>query len=408
LSKKTSQLSNIPSEVLCPVCGSNKSKVFFERFNAPAVSNLLLTSQDAARNCAKGDIKLAFCPVCSYIWNTAFDPNLVDYEQPYEDALDYSPRFQAYMRPLVRKLIERYRLHEKDILSVGCGSGIFLSLLCELGNNRGIGFEPSFIEQGEHGKRSVQVRFIRDFYSQRYSNYHSDLVVCRQTLEHIYNPKDFLSMIRRSIGNRMNTGLFFEVPNALNIFHKLFVWDIIYEHYSYFTPISLSRIFSLSGFRVCDVEECFENQFLCLHALPSKCPAPGFDRQQRSQVNRIKRSLILFVANYKRVVKFWKRKLKHMQGEGQRVVIWGAGSKGVSFLNTFKNYHIEYAVDINPRKQGKYVAGTGQKIVSPDFLREYQPDVIIIMNPIYKKEILRFMKRLGLSAHSVHSLHSLI
>jgi hypothetical protein len=44
-------------------------------------------------------------------------------------------------------------------------------------------------------------------------------------------------------------------------------------------------------------------------------------------------------------------------------------------------------VDINPRKVGKYVPGTGHPIVSPGCLRRYQPGLILIMNEIYRGEI---------------------
>ena len=88
-----------------------------------------------------------------------------------------------------------------------------------------------------------------------------------------------------------------------------------------------------------------------------------------------------------------------MAQAGQRVVVWGGGAKGVTFLNTLKTQdQIEYVVDINPRKQGRYVPGTGQQIVPPEFLRDYQPDVVIVMNPIYKSEIEQIIKGLGLTA----------
>ena len=63
---------------------------------------------------------------------------------------------------------------------------------------------------------------------------------------------------------------------------------------------------------------------------------------------------------------------------------------------------IEYIVDVNPRKQGKYIGGTGQQIVLPEFLRDYQPDVVIVMNPIYKKEIQRTVKELGLTTEFMY------
>ena len=383
-------------ETSCPVCGSKQLKVFFEMSNVPVLSNVLWTSKDTAKKCAKGDIKLAFCPVCSYIMNTAYDPSRLEYTQAYENPLDFSPRFQTYARSLAKRLVERYELYNKKIISIGCGKGNFLLLLCKLGNNRGVGFDPAFVEQEEHRKAKNRVKFIQDYYSERYANYHSDLIICRQTLEHVQNPKDFLTMLRRMIGNRLNTRVFFEVPNALQIFHKLHVWDIIYEHCSYFTPTSLARTFSSSGFRVCELTEDFEGQFLCVHASANNQDVPDFDSMQPSQANRIASYIASFVANYKSKVKSWKRKLEQMEGSEQRVVVWGAGSKGVTFLNTFKNSPIEYAVDINPNKQGTYVAGTGQQVVSPDFLREYQPDVIIVMNPIYGREIRQLTKKLGL------------
>jgi hypothetical protein len=80
-------------------------------------------------------------------------------------------------------------------------------------------------------------------------------------------------------------------------------------------------------------------------------------------------------------------------------VVWGGGSKGVMFLNTLRPERgVEYMVDINPRKRGMYVAGTGQQIVSPEFLRAYRPDTVIIMNAIYGEEIRGQLDRLEVKA----------
>ena len=58
---------------------------------------------------------------------------------------------------------------------------------------------------------------------------------------------------------------------------------------------------------------------------------------------------------------------------------------------------IKYAVDIDPYKNGMYMAGTGQQIVSPEFLKEYKPDVVIVMNPIYFNEIRQYLGRMEVS-----------
>ena len=63
-----------------------------------------------------------------------------------------------------------------------------------------------------------------------------------------------------------------------------------------------------------------------------------------------------------------------MRRSGIKPVVWGAGSKGVTFLNVLKSDGaIDYLVDINPYKQGLYVPGTGQQVVSPDMLAEIWP-----------------------------------
>jgi len=195
--------------------------------------------------------------------------------------------------------------------------------------------------------------------------------------------------------------VFFEVPNGLHTFQRLFVWDIIYEHCSYFTPISLSRTFSSCGFRVREVTEEYEGQYLCIDALPSKQNAPESEHKQHSEVDRIARDIGSFAFTHRKRVEKCRQEIEQIEGKGRRAVIWGAGSKGVTLLNTLKNTRIEYAVDINPRKQGMYIPGTGQKIVPPEFLRDYQPDVIIVMNPIYKSEIRELTKRLGITTNFI-------
>ncbi len=70
----------------------------------------------------------------------------------------------------------------------------------------------------------------------------------------------------------------------------------------------------------------------------------------------------------------------------------------MSFLTTLDvGDQIQYVVDINPYRQGYYMSGTGQKIVGPEFLREYRPDTVIIVNPIYRDEISKNLLALGLA-----------
>ena len=89
--------------------------------------------------------------------------------------------------------------------------------------------------------------------------------------------------------------------------------------------------------------------------------------------------------------------MREAQKKNQRIVVWGAGSKGATFLNlTDIDKAIEFVVDINPRKQGHFIAGTAQTIVAPDYLVKYKPDTVVIMNPNYLSEIEGMVHELGI------------
>ena len=80
----------------------------------------------------------------------------------------------------------------------------------------------------------------------------------------------------------------------------------------------------------------------------------------------------------------------------------GLGAKGTMFLNVVPTgAEIDVVVDLNPRKQGMHVPGTGQRVVCPEELREFRPDVILISNPLYESEIREMVRKLGLVAELV-------
>ena len=70
-------------------------------------------------------------------------------------------------------------------------------------------------------------------------------------------------------------------------------------------------------------------------------------------------------------------------------IVWGAGAKGVTFLNrlAIKRNRCKYVIDIEPNKQNKFIPITGQKVISPEILQKIKIDAVIIMNPIYEREI---------------------
>ena len=105
----------------------------------------------------------------------------------------------------------------------------------------------------------------------------------------------------------------------------------------------------------------------------------------------------VFAENHQRKLENWRRTLQALREHGRTAVVWGAGSKGVTFLNALGTGDlIRYVVDLNPRKQGRFIAGTGQEIVAPEFLQGRAVDCVILMNPIYEKEVRERLRSLDL------------
>jgi hypothetical protein len=381
----------------CICCGDAAAWTFFALKNVPVISNAPCDTREAALAFPTGDIELAFCSRCGHVFNRAFVPDEANYGQEYDNSLHFSPRFQSYIEWLATDLVERLGLRDKDIIEIGCGKGDFLALLCSLGKNRGLGFDPTFDPERLESSVSERIKIVRDFYSEASGQFACDFLCCRQTLEHVPHPAIFLSSIRRALDARTSTPVFFEVPNALYTLRYKGIWDIIYEHVSYFWALPLQNLFETAGFSVNSVRETYDGQFLCIEVLP------GHKNQHHQAVTddglaEVSREALAFGETFGAAIARAESVLQDAERKQQRVVIWGTGSKGVTFLNAFKNcLSLEYAVDINPHKQGKFVPGSGHRIVSPDFVREYQPSLVFLMNPIYRTEVSEQLAGLGLT-----------
>jgi hypothetical protein len=215
-------------------------------------------------------------------------------------------------------------------------------------------------------------------------------------LEHIANPYDFVTMIRRSIANNLGAIIFIQVPNVTRILNKTCFEDIYYEHCSYFSPESMASLFNKCGFSILRLSSTFDDQYFTLEAQPLSANSAIASRQ--INIDHLKQYIKTFQIDYQNKYASWQIKLAEIRTKKKRVVLWGSGSKAVSFLTTLKvSNGIQFVVDINPYRQGFYLAGTGQKIVSPSFLKVCRPDSVIIMNPIYQREIQEEIKTMGLT-----------
>jgi hypothetical protein len=147
---------------------------------------------------------------------------------------------------------------------------------------------------------------------------------------------------------------------------------------------------------VIGTREAFGGQFLNLEATS---PVGHEERPAVSADYGSSGCTSSFAVRFEEKLGFWRARLQELRSGGERTVVWGAGSKGVTFLNALEAAaDVEYVVDINPRKADMHVAGTGQKIVPPEFLREYAPRVVLVMNPLYLVEIRQKLRLMGVES----------
>jgi hypothetical protein len=188
----------------------------------------------------------------------------------------------------------------------------------------------------------------------------------------------------------------FQVPDVTRILQNCAFEDIYYEHCSYFSTGSLARLFRNCGFEVLNLETGYDSQYVMIDARPANGRHPVM-LSEEEDLNRLKSLVGVFPGKFQKKISEWRKRIDNFSNRGRRVVVWGSGSKGVTFLTTLGiNNVVEYVVDINPFRQGCYMAGTGHRIIAPDFLKKYRPDVVVAMNAIYIDEIKRDLNKLSL------------
>ena len=381
----------------CPSCHGANLEDFFQIKNAPIFSLVTLTSKEDALAVPKKDIQLSFCRDCGFIFNRSYDTGIDYFTMGYEDQQGFSSTFMAYLTRISEVLIEKYQLKGKKLMEIGCGKGDFINLLAELAEADGVGVDPAYVDGRQTNPR---LTFYKEFFSEKHGQRNADFICCRHTMEHVFDPHAFLSLLRNSIPSGQKPVLFFEVPQINRILDVQAFWDIYYEHCSYFNAASFAALFRRCGFAVRDVRLDYSDQYLLLEATPEGQEQGRQGQEQvfdlEEPVARTAERVALFQVEINRQLGKWRQRLEAEKAAGHKVVIWGGGSKSVGFLTNFSDLNlINYVVDINPNMEGNYIPGIGSQYVQPLFLKEYQPDTVIIMNGIYQNEITKTMSDMG-------------
>lgn len=382
----------------CALCGRIEKEAFLVRSGVPVHQNLPRPTRAEALAVRRGDLELVACSACGLVWNRAFDPALTQYGEGYDNDQGFSGAFSDHTRALVESL--RAERGERDrIVEIGCGNGSFLRAVCASTEASGLGLDPSY--EGPEVVDGGRVRFLREKLGRGAplgGVPEAGVVLCRHVIEHIDEPLDLLGIARDMLGPG---GLaYFETPDVVPILEGVVLYDFFYEHCSYFTPRSLSFAFERAGFGAASIEHVFGGQYLFARARRGEPSGRGPDdgghvAALAARYRERERARIAHV----------DRGLDGLASRGA-VAVWGAGAKGVTFAGLFdaRADRLAGVVDINPRKQGMFVPGTGHPIFGPRELSDRGITDVVVMNPVYLDEVRLAVATLPITVHDEATL----
>jgi SAM-dependent methyltransferase len=329
----------------------------------PVQQNRFFESAEDAIGCQVGNLILVQDPLTGIVHNEAFRPELMIYDENYQNEQGYSNVFEQHLY----KVMEIIRRHftGKSILEIGCGKGRFLKLMRDSSFSV-VGIDPTYEGNDPY--------VLKEPFSPSLGMT-GEAIILRHVLEHIPNPMHFLASIAEANGR--DGLIYIEVPCLEWIMDHRAWFDLFYEHVNYFRLPDFFRIFD----RILDSGNFFGGQYLYVVAdLASLCMNP------EGAVHRFH-----LPPDFLDGIDCAIAAMKNQRG--RKHIIWGGGSKGVIFaLQLLRHGGVapDFVIDINPFKQKKYLPITGLPVLSPEngVSCMARHDAIFVMNSIYFDEII--------------------
>jgi hypothetical protein len=378
----------------CLACGGGLLEDVADLGDSPVLAGALFPDRAGARQAVCGRLQLAVCLSCGHVQNVAFNPGLVQYDVSYDNSLHFSATFQQFADELVTRFVDWYNVRGKHVVEIGSGKGDFLASISREGGNTGTGYDPAV----EPSTSIPGVTLIQDYFrpGSRVEDYH--LLACRHVLEHLGNPASLIAPLAASAPQ--DALHYFEVPAAEFNFGPDGLWDCIYPHVSYFSAGSLAALMRRAGFEVMSLRSTFHGQFLSVETPVIDGADGDLSSYALAPVVVAKHILLVrsFATRWNAAVQYWRDEVAALRDKGETLAVWGAGAKGVNFLNAVDPDGEIPVVDVNPRQAGHYLPGSGNQVAPPASLQGSNVTRVLVTNPAYRDEIKRDLAKLGVNS----------
>ena len=352
-----------------------------------------------------------FFPLHARVCSECFLVQLGEYVTPAEIFTEY-----AYFSSYAESWVQHARVYADrmmELLRLGSGSTVV-----EVASNDGyllqhfaakgipvLGIEPA----GNVAARAVErgIPTIERFFGPELARElasegrQADLIVGNNVLAHVPDLNGFVEGLRILL--KPCGTITMEFPHLWRLMDENQFDTIYHEHFSYFSFLVAERVFAAHELTVFDVEELpTHGGSLRLYARhagdPSRPVSPAADALRTREKNAGFESLGRYGGFMPRVAETKRRLLRFLidaKEEGKSVAAYGAPGKGNTLLNYcgVRTDFLEYAVDRNPYKQGKFLPGTHIPIFPVEKLDETRPDYVLILPWNLKNEIVGQMSR---------------
>jgi SAM-dependent methyltransferase len=347
-----------------------------------------------------------FYPLHVRVCDQCFCVQLEEYVNPghifteYAYYSSYSDSWLQHASRYTDMMIRRLHLGGQSlVVEVGSNDGYLLQYFVQK-NIPALGIEPAANVAKAAFDRGVQtlVEFfgIQCAHKLATARQHADLIIANNVLAQVPELNDFVEGLRILL--KPQGVVTVEFPHLMRLMAENQFDTIYHEHFSYFGFITLEKIFAAHGLKLFDVEELPTHGgslriYACLVDdeskpvgwrvidLRRKEEEAGFTRLETymgftEKVKETKRAILDFLIHAKR--------------QGKFVAGYGAPGKGNTLLNYcgIRTDFIDYTVDRNPYKQGKYTPGTHIPIYPPDRIKETKPDYVFILPWNLKGEVI--------------------
>jgi len=348
-----------------------------------------------------------FYPLHAYVCDQCFLVQLREFVAPqnifteYAYFSSYSSSWVEHARRYAEMAIARFGLGPSSkVMEIASNDGYLLQHFVARGVPV-LGIEPAANVASVAVAKGIptEVRFLGSATAETIVDQHgqADLLLGNNVLAHVPDLNDFVAGMRRLLAP---TGtITMEFPHLRQLMNGNQFDTIYHEHFSYFSFVTVQKVFAHHGLTLYDVEELPTHggslRIYARHAGNSALPVgervhalvrteveDGFlslDRYRgfEEQVKETKRKLLSFLIDAKR--------------RGKRVAGYGAPGKGNTLLNYcgIRTDFLDFTVDANPYKQGKYTPGTRIPILAPDAIRQACPDYVLILPWNLRDEISR-------------------